>query len=306
MAVSASLASCSSDAPPNYGTPGSPVGQYSGLLTASEYIAGDDNRFAFRLINVGGEELRSAQVSVAFYRLDGNQRHIETEADAVWHEVQGVSTHVHPDGELHVHHQLSGIYVVNPVVLREPGIWEAELAITLADRPPPQLQRLAFQVVRSSEVPNQGELVPATQNLTMRDVQRFSDLSTRTVPDGMHQLSVAQALIDKRPFVVLFASPQFCVSHICGPLADMVASVHETFRDEVNFIHIEPWDLAAARTEGRLVPGNEMVEWGLTTEPWLFVVQSDGRVFARFEGMIGEEELTAALGTLLAASRRTG
>ena len=224
----------------------------------------------------------------------------------MWHEVQGVSTHVHPDGELHVHNHVHGIYVVNPVVLREPGIWEAELAVTLADRPTPQVERLAFQVVRSSAIPNRGELVPATRNLTMRDVGGFSDLSTRTVPDGMHQISVAQALMDNRPFVVLFASPQFCVSHICGPMTDMVASVHKAFRDRVNFIHIEPWDLATARTDGRLVPGNEMVEWGLTTEPWLFVVQSDGRVLARFEGMVGEEELTAALGTLLVTSRRTG
>jgi len=35
--------------------------------------------------------------------------------------------------------------------------------------------------------------------------------------------------------------------------------------------------------------------WGLSTEPWIFVVDGDGKVTAKFEAAVGEEELRAAL-----------
>ena len=36
-------------------------------------------------------------------------------------------------------------------------------------------------------------------------------------------------------------------------------------------------------------------EWGLPTEPWVFVVDAEGIVIARFEGLVAEEELAALL-----------
>ncbi len=36
------------------------------------------------------------------------------------------------------------------------------------------------------------------------------------------------------------------------------------------------------------------VEWGLPTEPYIFVVGADGLVKAKFEGIASQEELAAA------------
>ena len=36
-------------------------------------------------------------------------------------------------------------------------------------------------------------------------------------------------------------------------------------------------------------------EWGLPSEPWIFLVGRDGRVKARFEGSVSAAELTAAV-----------
>jgi hypothetical protein len=37
-------------------------------------------------------------------------------------------------------------------------------------------------------------------------------------------------------------------------------------------------------------------EWGLPTEPWVFVVDSEGIILGRFEGLVTPEELAALLG----------
>lgn len=44
-----------------------------------------------------------------------------------------------------------------------------------------------------------------------------------------------------------------------------------------------------------------MSEWGLETEPWVFIVGSDGRIAAKFEGIVSFEELEAAMRKELAS-----
>ena len=43
-----------------------------------------------------------------------------------------------------------------------------------------------------------------------------------------------------------------------------------------------------------------MQEWGLLSEPWLFVIGADGKVATRFEGLVADEELERALQQVLA------
>jgi glutathione peroxidase-family protein len=43
-----------------------------------------------------------------------------------------------------------------------------------------------------------------------------------------------------------------------------------------------------------------VTEWNLRSEPWIFVVDADGMVRARFEGLTTRAELEAALRQMLA------
>ena len=43
-----------------------------------------------------------------------------------------------------------------------------------------------------------------------------------------------------------------------------------------------------------------MSEWGIRTEPWVFVVDADGRLAARFEGVVTEDELVEVIDRLVA------
>jgi hypothetical protein len=74
------------------------------------------------------------------------------------------------------------------------------------------------------------------------------------------------------------------------------------FKDELAFIHVEPYQLET--TDAGLQPvlseaGGfqavpSVVEWGLLSEPYIFVVDDDGTLAAKFEGVAGADELREA------------
>ena len=43
------------------------------------------------------------------------------------------------------------------------------------------------------------------------------------------------------------------------------------------------------------------LEWGIPVEPYLFLLDADGDVFAKFEGVVGGDELRAAVEDVLSA-----
>ena len=286
MAVVTLLAGCG-------GEPEPPVPVYSGILGAAEFVAGPQpNRFPFALADKNGAFLEGAGVSVRFFELDGETSRFHSEAHAVWREVEGVTPHVHDDGEVHLHLDYAGVYVVDEVTFPSAGIWLAEFAVsgrTLTEG-------TAFRVQAEAGAPMVGEAAPRTENLTIHDAP-FAEISTRPVEsDALHNVSVAQAIDTGEPFVVFFASPLFCVSALCGPVTDALERVQQELGGAVEVIHIEPWDLDAARNEGRLTPSAEMAEWGLPSEPWTFVVDGGGRISARYEGLVTAEEVLEAVG----------
>ena len=310
-AISLAVA-CGSPGGSPTGTPTSPpgafAGSYSGILAASEFVVGE-NRFPFGLASRDGELLEEATVQVRFYSWEEEdaEPQLRATADAVWRSVGGSEEgheEIGEEGALHLH--IRGAYVVSEVQFDRPGVWIAEFDVATPSGPQPRTEGATFEVKEQSGAPGIGQPVPATDNLTIHDVESFSEISTRPVEDDMHNVSVAQAVEAGEPFVVVFSSPAFCISAICGPVTDEVASVHEQFAEQMEFIHIEPWDLATARNEGRHTPGAEMLEWRLPSEPWTFVVDGNGRVATRFEGLVTAEELTPAVEAVLAGSSPTG
>jgi hypothetical protein len=65
------------------------------------------------------------------------------------------------------------------------------------------------------------------------------------------------------------------------------------------FIHVEPYVLSDLR-EGNIenaVPATQ--EWRLRTEPWVFVVDKDGRIAGKFEGIMAADEVESVLSLAL-------
>jgi hypothetical protein len=63
---------------------------------------------------------------------------------------------------------------------------------------------------------------------------------------------------------------------------------------DANFLHVEVFTNLDDPENLALAPGVE--EWGLPTEPWVFVVDAAGLVAGRFEGLVTPEELQTLLG----------
>jgi hypothetical protein len=157
-----------------------------------------------------------------------------------------------------------------------------------------------FEVKASRPVPAVGEKAPRSDTPTLGTAP-VPALTTERPPDlGLLRFSVQDSLAAHKPFVVTFATPKFCTSRVCGPVVDVVQAVARSLSGTgIRFIHVE------------VFTGNDpakgynrwMRQWGLTSEPWTFLVGSDGRVKAEFQGSVSEPELQAAVRAELVSRR---
>jgi hypothetical protein len=153
-----------------------------------------------------------------------------------------------------------------------------------------KVQALGNVIVEDAPVPDRGDRAPASETPTISSTGGdLSKLTTRNPPDEtLLRHSVAESLRAKVPFVVVFATPEYCESRTCGPSVDVVEEVARRFEEtDVRFIHVEVYeDNDPAKGVNRW-----MKEWRLETEPWTFVVGRDGRIVERFEGAVSVREL---------------
>ncbi|MEP7379482.1 MAG: hypothetical protein ABI725_07985 [Chloroflexota bacterium] len=163
--------------------------------------------------------------------------------------------------------------------------------------------RFIFDVAQTGTTPAIGAAVKPDDTPTATDGAGIAAISTDTSPDpDFYKTSVSQALAAHQPFVLVFATPAFCTSATCGPTLDVVKSVAASYKGRLTFIHVEPYQLTL--TDGHLqpvldvsnnpIPVQAVVDWGLPSEPYIFVVDGSGKVRAKFEGVAAADELTAA------------
>jgi hypothetical protein len=140
-----------------------------------------------------------------------------------------------------------------------------------------------------------GERAPRVPTDTLASVGgREKILDTREPPSDMHARSFAD-VVGKRPVALLFATPQLCQSRVCGPVTDVALQLKRTYGDRVEFIHQEVY------VENQVERGvrEALRRFRLPTEPWLFVVDREGRITARLEGSDGLDAFRRAVETAL-------
>jgi hypothetical protein len=267
------------------------------IMAGSEILVGD-KRLSFGLLDFNGDLVEKADVEAQIYKLHQNGSLIPVNtATATFQEIHGIERgHEHADGSNHVHQEVRGVYIIQGVPFTEAGIWEAHLSVSGSTLSGAESAKLTFQVKEQSVTFAAGDTPPASLNPTARDVATLEEITTHDpIVPGFYELTVAEALEGSKPFVVIFSTPAFCVTNMCGPVVDVAAHVYEDYKDRVEFIHIEPWDLPTIRNEGKLVPTGITREWRLPTEPWTFVIGKDNLITARWESLVTPEELSAAL-----------
>ena len=193
----------------------------------------------------------------------------------------------------------NGVYVAE-VSFDRAGRWGVEVRVTLAgDELDPVPFR--FDVLEETPEPALGDAAPASRQFTLADVADISEIDSSYPPrPHMHDVTAGDALAGGKPLVIAFATPAFCESRTCGPVMDTVMDpLYEKHKDEAVFIHIEPYQLRELREGAGEIHVEATTEWGIQTEPWIFVVGRDGKVAAKFEGIVALAEVETALAEAL-------
>jgi hypothetical protein len=145
-------------------------------------------------------------------------------------------------------------------------------------------------------IPAVGEPAPKVQTDTVASAKGDEESIDTRIPTApeLHEESFAD-VVGKKPVALLFATPQLCQSRVCGPVTDIELQMKAKYGDEMTFIHQEVY-VDNDPNKGLRKP---LREFGLRSEPWLFVVGADGKVTSRLEGSFGLKTFEDAINTAL-------
>lgn len=188
----------------------------------------------------------------------------------------------------------------------KPGMWRLE--ITGEEEGESRNAIMEVEVTDGYRVVDIGQDAPASMNRIVADGAPLSELSSAYEPDPeLYATRIADVVGQGRPTLVVFSTPSFCTSATCGPQVETVSQVRSKFKGQADFIHVEvyenPHEVQGDLTRARTSP--IMDEWGLTSVPewtnesWVFLMDGNGKVTARFEAFSTADELEAALQSLL-------
>jgi hypothetical protein len=183
------------------------------------------------------------------------------------------------------------------------GNWAAVVTVTPPSKPA-ESSELDLQVKATGSAIRVGAKAPSTPTPTSTTAGGvLASITTDPSPDPrFYQISEDQALAQHKPFVLVFATPAFCTSRVCGPTLDAVKAVATT-EPEMTFIQVEPYLMHYANgslqpildANNNLQANPATTAWGIQTEPWVYVVDATGTVTASYEAVIVPAELTAAI-----------
>jgi hypothetical protein len=257
------------------------------------HVVGQD-RFAIGLVEIASGPIENGQVDLLFFKVVGDQGTL-TETLPAPFMPYGVAEN-HEAMDMHMDEEegseITGVYIARPT-FDAPGSWGVVARLTLPDGTK-RAGQAEFIVEADTEVPGAGDPAIASRTLTASTPDEIAKICTADPVDDMHALSIDEALASGKPTVVLFATPALCTSRTCGPSLEATQELKRRYGDSANFIHIE---IYPERDYNK--PAVAMEEWHLPSEPWLFLIDAQGTVVARYEGGIGLAELDPAVKQLV-------
>jgi hypothetical protein len=303
---SPSLAQAASGAPEC--GPANPTGIYEGwpipgqvtangnllpLIISTHSVAGAPSRFLYSIADPTTPGVPTAAASVAtqvsFYALD---------RDPATPVITVPGTFIDSGNGQGLYHA--------PVTFDCVGTWGLELQAAL---PAGTLgARVMFGVLPYGTTPAVGGAAPASETPTATTTEGIAAISTDQAPDpAFYRLSIAQAVASGKPTWIVFSTPAFCATATCGPTLDIVKGVAPEYADRVNFVHVEPYQLQMTdaglqpllSAEGQLQAVQSVIDYGLPTEPYQFLVDGSGIVRGAFQGIASADEVRAALESVL-------
>lgn len=162
-----------------------------------------------------------------------------------------------------------------------------------------------------------GQPAPPVRTPTVDDVEGDPRaVTTDPQPDlRLSSRSTADLLASHTPFVLVVDSVKFRVSPACGKAVGMARYLADRWPN-VGFVHLEPYRyslvsetpvLAGDIADPPLVDaatawGIGSVPWAATSVPWVFVVDGNGNVRAKYEGLMGSDDVDVILALISGSS----
>ncbi len=257
------------------------------VMAGADWYVGQDN-FVFGITNGKDEPEGGATAMVTFYDLKEQGKPKAVAQGEALASVPGAGPKIlstHADGTQHYHggedDNRAGYYIV--ANFDHAGFWGVSVDVTLKDGTKGS-DNFGFQVSDKSKMPSPGQKAIKSDNLTKKDVKDIKEIDSGTPANDMHDAKIKDSIAAGRPVVVVFATPAFCTSRFCGPVTQEVEALQQTYRDKVDFVHIEIW-----RNFDKKEINSTAREWlvqpdGSLTEPLVYVIDKNGTIFNRWEG----------------------
>jgi hypothetical protein len=185
----------------------------------------------------------------------------------------------------------AAIYAAN-VPFSKPGKWYVLVATKVGGRLIGASGEVEVSAPAAVKIPEVGGRAPAVHTDTLETAKGdVSRIDTRVPPSDMHE-DFAKVL-GRKPVALLFSTPQLCQSRVCGPVTDIALQMKAKYGERMTFVHQEVY-VDNDINKGLREP---LKQFGLQTEPWLFVIDRSGVVTARLEGSFGVRAFERAVKT---------
>lgn len=205
---------------------------------------------------------------------------------------------------------------VATVDIPRPGPWRLE--VTAVARGTVLAGSVAVTVLDPGTTAALGAPAPDAHTPTLDDVGGYARaVTTDPQPDlRLSRRSTTDALAAHVPFVLVIDSARFRVTPACGKALIMARYLADRWPD-VAFIHLEPYRyslvadtpvLAGDISDPTLGPiaaawGIGGSPWGARSMPWVFVVDGSGVVRAKYQGLLGSDDVDVILSLITGANQ---
>lgn len=281
--------------------------QVQAIVASMDHYVGVPQRVAVGLVTNENEMVSYGSIDLAFTYIGTAEEPSEPQpgptAPATFIPTYGTNG----DGEgpaITLPSEARGVYQATDVSFDRAGFWQVTVTADVIDVGAQQALA-TFAVGEEPALPAPGDPALETENLTLdsKGVPEAA-IDSRFVTDGaipdpeLHGWTIARALEEGRPTVVVFATPVYCVSQFCGPVTDMVQDLSKRYDDRAAFIHIEIWEDYETQVVNQAALDWLLLPSGDLTEPWLYLIGADGTILDRWSTLWGEDEIAAALDQL--------
>ena len=204
-----------------------------------------------------------------------------------------------------------GVYLARAVTFDRPGVWTASVTADVQGTGPITVAVTAFYVLKKHELPAPGDKVTGKLDAENHVIGEKGvppaaidsrALDGAPIPDPeLHHWTIAKAIAEHRPILVIFATPTYCISQFCGPTTDAVSALEKQYADRAAFIHVEIYySYDTQKQQGKI--NQAAYDWLYRnqnlTEPWLYLIGADGVIQHRWGPLFDPAEVAKDLAAL--------